>query len=641
MSVNELKASQIRINDGYWAKYQKLLGDVMLPKQWDFLNKVNGIDAFKAASGLKMPCVDKNVGAVHGTLDAGKLMEAIGYHLLHNDAPQWREAVDELVDAMDAAQLADGYLLPIKQMQGLNSRFTNLLTEHEIYRMGNMIEGLLSYYDATGSAKALRIAKKLGDCMCLHFGESPDQIRGYDGHPSVEIALMKLYRATGEKKYFNIQQFFINERGTTPNYFSIEYKLNQELRPRAMEDWGSDYRYWSDFAYFVANKPLRDMDEPIGHAVRACYLYAGAADLAYETRDEKLIAALKRIWNQMESNNVYITGGVGQHAHIEAFGKAYDLPPDDAYNETCASVALIFWAQRMFKLEPDIKYADMIERALYNGVMCGLSLDGTSYFYVNPLEVWPGNDYRKDKEHVKSQRQSWFDVACCPPSLARIIGEVAIYFYMTDGDRIYVNQYADTTAELTVNGMPVKIEQKTQYPFDGNVSLRVSAGNFKLMLRKPYWCTDFGFQINGKHIESEFLGGYAVIDRTWVDGDTITVTMGMEPRRVYANPLARHMDGCVALMYGPLIYCLEQADNFPNLRNVSLPDDAQLKVAFDKDLLEGTMVITADGWVDESMNAALYTFEKPSRSSVKLRFIPYYKWANREEGEMLVWIRRG
>lgn len=638
MRINELAVSDVKVKEGHWKKYQGLLGDMLLPRQWEFLSRVNGTDAFKAAAGQIMPSVDPKIGAVHGTLDVGKLMEAIGYHLCHHDDPEWRRRVDELIDAMSDAQLSDGFLLPIRQMKGLEGRFANLLTEHEVYRMGNMIEGLLSYYEATGYEKALAVAKRLGDCMCLHFGKG--KIEGYDGHPSVEIALIKLYRKTGEQKYLEIQRFFVEARGTQPHYYAAELEKNLKAKNPELDRWDVDRSFIKDFSYFCAHKPIRDMDEPAGHAVRALYFYAGVADLAYETGDETLLAALRRIWDALEASNVYVTGGVGQHAHIEAIGAAYDLPPDDAYTETCASVALVFWAQRMFRLDPDVRYADMIERALYNGILSGLSLDGTGYFYVNPLEAWPGNAYRKDKSHVLYERPSWFNVACCPPSLARIIGEVGIYFYMAGEGCIYVNQYAESDAAIKLDGRDIALEQRTRYPEDGSVSIRVQdGGRFALALRRPYWANAFLVSVNGQVVAPAMERGYAVIDREWQAGDMITIDMPMEARRVYAHPLARHMDGCVALQRGPLVYCLEEADNFPNLRAASLPDGAELREVH-TDLLEGTIVLEADGCVDETGNVGLYTFDPPEKNSVPLRFIPYYKWANRGANEMLVWIRR-
>ncbi len=641
MRTTELTVSQVKMGEGYWKEYQRLLREALLPKQWDFLCKVNGVNAFKAAAGLMMPNVDPKISAVHGTLDVGKLMEAIGYSLCDQDDPVWHARVDELVDAMAEAQLPDGFLLPIRQMKGLEKRFSNLLTEHEVYRMGNMIEGLLSYHDATGYEKALSVAKRLGDCMCLHFGENPGQMRGYDGHPSVEIALMKLYRATGETKYFEMQRFFVDERGTQPHYYAMELERNLKARSEELARWDVDKKYIGDFSYFCAHVPVREMDAPTGHAVRALYFYAGAADLAYETGDAKLVAALHKVWDALESSNVYVTGGVGQHAKIEAFGAAYDLPPDDAYAETCASVALVFWAQRMFRLDQDSRYADMIERALYNGILSGISLDGQGYFYVNPLEAWPGNAYRNDKDHVKYQRPTWFEVACCPPSMARVIGEVGIYFYMIGEDCIYVNQYADNAARAKVAGRDILIEQKTRFPQDGQISLKLTgSGCFALKLRKPYWSRQFAVSVNGATVEPIFEKGYAVILRNWQDGDRVDVSIDMEPRRVYAHPLARHMDGCVALQRGPLVYCLEEVDNFKNLRQASLPDDAALRVVSRPDLLGGTVVIEADGYSDQAVDHALYAFDAPKKAPVTLRFVPYHKWANRGENEMLVWVRR-
>ena len=516
---------------------------------------------------------------------------------------------------------------------------------HELYCAGHLIEAAVAYYEATGKRHFLDVMCRYADHIASIFGPKEGQKRGYPGHEEIELALVKLYRVTGQEKYLSLAQFFIDERGRRPHYFDLEAQARGE-KPGA-------YR-WADHTYTQSHVPVREQRTAEGHAVRAMYLFCGMTDVAAETGDETLLEACRRLWDNVTRRRMYVTGGIGSSAYGERFTCDYDLSPDLAYAETCAAIGLVFWAHRMLQLERDARYADVMERALYNGVLSGISLDGKRFFYGNPLEVEPARHRcRPDLFHppaVVPVRQEWFGCACCPPNIARLLASLGQYIYSVGEEGIYVHLYIGGHAKLNVNQGHTVIEQETRYPWEGRVRLRVlpkEPSAFTIALRIPSWAAEDGgailLRVNGEPLDARALldRGYAKISRLWRREDEILLEFPMTIQRLEAHPRVRACHGRIALQRGPLVYCLEEADNRPNLDDIALPVDAALEAEFDPTLLGGIVTIRGEGLRsgEEGWDTTLYRPTLRQHRPVPVTAIPYYAWANRASGEMLVWIR--
>ncbi len=634
--VEPLGLKKVRIRkDSFWGERIRLIKEVVIPYQWNALNdKIPGAPLSHAMENFRIAAGESR-GEFHGWVfqdsDVAKWLEAVSYCLMQQPDPELERLADRVIDTIVRAQQPDGYLNTYFTIKEPQKRWTNLRDNHEMYCAGHMIEAGVAYYEATGKRKLLEAVSRLADHIDSLFGPEPGKRRGYPGHPEIELALIKLYRATGEQRYLKLAKFFIDERGQEPNYFDIEAKAR-----------GDDKEY--DKRYSQAHLPVREQKEAVGHAVRAMYLYSGMADLAFETNDETLLEACKRLWESVTERRMYITGGIGSSAEGEAFTFDYDLPNDRAYAETCASIGLVFWAHRMLRLEVDRKYADVMERALYNGVLSGISLDGTKYFYTNPLEVWPPACKRYDMRHIIPVRQPWFSCACCPPNLARLLASVGQYAYSRDERTVYVHLFIDSQAEVDLAGGRVTIVQETVYPWEGDVNIRIRTERpqeFTLAIRIPGWCKHPELKINGQGQEITVLKGYAWINRTWRDNDKVEILFPMPVERVRAHPNVRAAAGKVAICRGPLVYCLEEVDNGPNLTQIVLPKTANLMVKFDDRLLGGVAVVHGVGLRSDSASwgDALYNSAECEKREAPIKAVPYYAWGNREPGEMLVWIR--
>jgi len=638
------KGEQVKLRDGFWYQWAEKVSETVVPYQWQALNdRVPGappshaMENFRIATGLAK-------GEFHGWVfqdsDVYKWLEAVSYCLMNSPDPDLERLADEVADIVVKAQQPDGYLNTYFTIKEPKMRWKNLRDNHELYCAGHLIEAAVAYLQATGKRKLLDAVCRLADHIDRLFGPEPGKKPGYPGHPEIELALIKLYRVTGEERYLKLSKFFVEERGKKPLYFEIEAKERGEEKPR----WPG----WTP-AYCQAHLPVREQTEAVGHAVRAMYLYSAMADLALETGDETLFSACERLWENVTKRRIYITGGVGSDVEGEAFTFDYDLPNDRAYAETCASIGLVFWAHRMLRLNPDRKYADAMERALYNGVLSGISLDGTKYFYTNPLEVWPeACRNRHDLRHIVTERQPWFDCACCPPNVARLLASIPQYVYSQDEDAVYVHLFAasEATVELAVGR--VTLIQETNYPWEEEVTINVRPEEpfeFTLAIRIPSWCRDPRLRINGDDVDLASLleKGYAKLRRKWRDGDKVELLLPMPIERVRAHPEVRATSGKVAIMRGPIVYCLEEVDNGPNLAQIVLPRDAELEVeGKDPDLggavtLSGVAFRTGTaGWGD-----ALYAPAEYERKEVTIKAVPYYTWCNRKPGEMAVWICEG
>ena len=640
--LEPLLAKNVTVKDDFWSKRLQQVREVVIPYQWKALNdSVPDVAASHAIENFRIAAGEKEgtfYGWVFQDSDVAKWLEAVGYCLTNQSDLELERLADDVIDLIVEAQQADGYLNTFFTVKEPAGRWANLRDNHEMYCAGHMMEAAVAYYEATGKRKLLDVVCRLADHIDAAFGPEPGKRRGYPGHEEIELALVKLYRATGEERYLNLSKFFIDERGQEPHYYDIEAK--------ARGDNTSGGKYGK--AYSQAHLPVRKQTTAVGHAVRAMYLYSGMADVAAETNDETLVTACKRLWNNLTKRQMYITGGIGSAVQGEAFTFDYDLPNDTAYTETCAAIGLVFWAHRMLMLDVDHEYADVMERAFYNVVLSGISLGGREYFYVNPLEVWPeACEKRQDQKHVDTTRRPWFNCACCPPNIARLLASVGQYIYSKDEDTIYVHLFVGSEADCELAEQQVSLTQRTEYPWKETVEITVRTETevrFTLAIRVPGWCKDAEVTVNGEDVKIAAVSrkGYAKITRLWRSGDRVEILLPMPIERIHAHPAVRANAGKVAIQRGPVVYCLEEVDNGPNLPDLSLPQDAKLTLGACDQSLGGVLVIhgvARRSTMTSQWEHTFYSPVGPKREEVAIKAIPYFAWGNRQPGEMLVWIR--
>lgn len=633
-----IAVSDYKITDKFWKEKLDIVKDKMIPYQWEALNDQiadaapsYSIKNFKIAAGMED---GEFGGCVFQDSDLAKWLEAAGYILVYKKDKELEAIADGVIEIIAKAQQPDGYLDTYYIINGLDKRWTNLMDHHELYCAGHMIEAGIAYYQGTGKTKLLETVKRLADCIDNNFGPEEGKIHAYPGHEIIEMALVRLYKTTGEERYLKLAQYFIDERGKEPLYFREEMKRYD----RAF--------YWEkslfQFQYYQAGKPVREQKTAEGHAVRAVYLYSGMASVAKETGDETLKSAVKLLWDDVTKRQMYITGAVGSSDYGEAFTFDYDLPNDEVYGETCASVGLIFWARRMLDMELKGEYADVIERALYNGCLSGMSQDGTRFFYVNPLEVDP-EACRKDqrKSHVAAERQKWFGCACCPPNLARLIASLGSYACGFSEDTAALHLYIG--GEIKTPFMDTRLVVESDFPWDGKVKIKVlGAGeDFKLALRIPGWVRSYEVKLNGVSQEEPLQNGYFCLQRRWKGGDEVMLEFPMRVEKNYANPNVKHDLGRVAITRGPLVYCLEEVDNGRGLARVGIKEHTNFELI--QDIVKaGEIDIAAEGAIveDKDWGGSLYRFDgPPTVKEAPLKFVPYHLWNNRGTGEMIVWIK--
>ena len=636
----------IRIDDAFWSPVRETVRREGIPYQWAALNdRVEGAAQSYCMQNFRNAAAGegKHGGCIFQDSDVAKWLEAVAYTLMWHPDAELEAIADGAIDEVVAAQQSDGYMDTYYIINGLDKRWTNLRDNHELYCAGHMIEAAVAYYRATGKRKLLDACLHLVDHIDATFGPEDGKLKGYPGHPVIEMALMRLYDVTGDEKHKRLAKYFIDERGQNPLYFDEEEKK-----------YGGNKCWWDGgvlgYSYYQAHKPVREQEDAVGHAVRALYLYSGMADVARETDDGELRAACERLWKSTTQKRMYITGAVGSSEYGEAFTFDYDLPNDTIYGETCASIALVFFAQRMLRMRAKGEYADVMERALYNGVLSGMQLDGKKFFYVNPLEVLPeACEKDQHKTHVKAERQPWFGCACCPPNLIRMVASLEDYICTIHGDTAYMNLYVSHEAGLDIGGAQARMKVRTGYPWDGKVWVTMQEGTesgFKLALRVPGWCRDFALTVNGETVTPQIEDGYAVLARDWQAGDEVVLDLAMPVTVMRANPKVYEDAGKVTVMRGPLVYCLEEADNGPDLHLVHLCTDraGEASAHFEPALLGGVTVIDMPGWREahEDWGGALYApYAAPKREDVTLRWVPYYAWGNRGKGEMRVWCLKG
>ncbi|WP_233096191.1 glycoside hydrolase family 127 protein [Alicyclobacillus sp. SO9] len=621
--------------NSFWSERSRLVREEVIPYQWRMLNDEepstapsHTIENFRIAAGES---TGQYQGMVFQDSDLSKWLEAVGFSLRRHPNPELETLADSVIDLMEKAQEPNGYLDTYFIVAKPDEKWTNVRDLHELYCAGHLIEGAVAYYQSTGKTKILDISCRLVDHIMETFGEEDGKIRGYPGHEEIELALVKLYRVTGRKEYLTLSKFFVDERGAEPRFFAKEAEVR-----------GDHSSY--NFAYSQSHAPVREQNTAEGHAVRAMYLYSAMADLAAEYQDESLLSACRNLWDNVTKKRMYITGGIGSSQYEESFTVDFDLPNDRAYTETCAAIGLVFWAHRMLQIDTDGIYGDVIDRALYNGILSGMSLDGKKYFYVNPLEVWPSAALnRHDMTTVKPERQKWFGCACCPPNIARLVASIEDYLYSVDADGLYVHTYTDSEVQVDVGGHEVTIVQRTEYPWDGQVDIELSLegrAEFDLVMRIPSWCRDAQVRVNGEPVDSCIVErGYMRVRSVWSSGDRISLSLPMVTQRIHAHPQVRADAGKVALQRGPMIYCMEEVDNGENLSAISIADDAKVLVERNDSVLGGIPILKVPGRRDVPNAEQLYEATNMSYRSVEVTFVPYFSWCNRTPGEMLVWVR--
>ena len=619
--IDPVPFTSVKVTDDFWGQRLKASREVTIPLAFSKCEETGRYQNFVNAAH---PCDTIHVGGFSfDDTDVYKTIEGASYLLQTYPDKRLENYIDSVLVIVAAAQEPDGYLYTARTMnpkhphEWAGSKRWEKVEDlsHEFYNLGHMVDGAVAHYQATGKRNFLDIAIKYADCICREIGQGPGQVDRVPGHQIAEMALARLYLATGDKKYLDQAKYFLDRRGYTER-----------------KD-----------AYSQAHKPVIEQDEAVGHAVRAAYMYAGMADVAALTGDSAYIKAIDRIWDNIVGKKYYITGGIGATSNGEAFGANYELPNMSAYCETCAAIGNVYVNHRLFLLHGDSKYYDVAERTLYNGLISGVALDGGAFFYPNPLESMG-----------QHQRQPWFGCACCPSNIARFIPSVPGYVYAVKGDDVYVNLYMSNNADLDVNGKSVALSQQTNYPWNGDITVTVDknkAGLFDLKLRIPGWVKNkpvpsdlytysdgkrlgYTVTVNGKPAEGELTpDGYYTIGRNWKKGDKVELHLDMEPRTVKAHGKVEADKGKIAIERGPIVYCAEWPDNDFDVLSIFVNQKPQFSVTEKPELLKGIVELTTDGQVlsydDKGRLAA---------KDVKLNLIPYYAWNHRGRGNMAVWL---
>jgi DUF1680 family protein len=629
--------TEVDIDDEFWSRWVTTNREVTIEYQYEQLESSGALENFRRAAAGETGGFS---GMWFQDSDAYKWLEAASYELAKDDDPDLEARVDEVIDLVAAAQDEDGYVNTYFQLVEPDAKWTNLHLMHELYCGGHLIEAAVAHYEATGEESLLDVGRAFADHVDDIFG---DEIDGVPGHEEIELALVKLYRVTGEERYLDRARYFVDLRGHDDrlawetahldeiaghSYGDLEQGRGDEIMDAGRNLFLEDGEY--DGSYAQAHAPVREQDTVEGHSVRAMYLYAAVTDLVAETGDEELWAAMDRLWENMTTRRMYVTGGIGPEHDHEGFTEDYDLPNETAYAETCAAIGSVFWNQRLLEHTGEAKYADLIERTLYNGFLAGVGLDGERFFYVNPLES-SGDHHRK----------GWFTCACCPPNAARLFASLGQYCYAKREGELYVSQYVGSTLETTVDGVDVTVEQTSSLPWDGHAEVTVdAAGRVPLNLRVPEWCVDATVTVDGEDV-STHGSGYVRLDREW-DGETVELEFEQRTQLTAAHPAVESDAGRVAVERGPLVYCAEAADNDDPLHQYALPTDVDTGTEHREELLGGVTTVeteavvpSLDGWRD-----TLYRpVEETETTEASLELVPYYAWDNREPGEMAVWLR--
>ncbi|MFS0778333.1 beta-L-arabinofuranosidase domain-containing protein [Neobacillus sp. 3P2-tot-E-2] len=616
-----LPLQNVDIRDRFWKPKIDINREHTIPFQYKQCLDTGRVNALK----LKK---DGPVPHPFWDSDIAKWIEAGSYSLTKHYDPALDQLIDGVIELLDYAQQPDGYLNSYITLVCPERRWKDLRDSHELYCAGHLIEAGVAHFNATKKKSLLDIVCKYADYIDTVFGPEPGKLKGYCGHEEIELALIKLYRVTDNDKYLKLSHFFIDERGKEPHYFDEEQKHIKGY----FDDLFKTFPNLKE--YNQSHRPVREQDKVVGHSVRAMYLYCAMADLALELDDLQLKTACEKLWQNLNGRNMYITGGIGSEEKYEGFTFDFDLPNETSYAETCAAIGLVFWNHRMLQLDCNGRYADLLERALYNGVLSGISLDGKKYFYHNPLASL-GNVHRKE----------WFGVSCCPPNISRLLSSLGEYLYSQNQNTINVHLYIEGSGTFNLHNQQVILHQKSNYPWDENIDLTVELNqqtDFKLKLRIPGWCKDAKLTVNGDSFDilNHFEKGYVVIDRKWSNHDKISLILPMPIERMYSHPDVRQNVNHVSIQRGPIVYCIEGTDNVRNLHDIILPLNTELRAEYDEYLLGGIVKISGKAKLlnTDSWNDTLYRSSPPDDETIELVAVPYYAWDNREQGPMKVWI---
>ena len=624
--------SQVTLHDTFWAPRLTANRAHTLPFLYGQLEQAGSVEAFDlpryAERGVVIPKHHHVTPQMWWDSDVAKWIESASYSLVTHPDPALDAQIDDLIRRIAGAQQPDGYLNTYFTAIEPERRLTNERDWHELYNAGHLIEAAVAHVQATGKTSLLDVVERYAAYLRTVYGSGPDQRPGYPGHQEIELGLLRLYHATGRREHLDFARYFLNQRGQSPNYFEGEARVRAD----------DTSPFWAEtYEYMQAHAPVREQKQVVGHAVRAMYMYAAMADLAAEDGDAELRLACERLWDDLTQHSLYVTGGLGPSAHNEGMTAPYDLPNDTAYAETCAAVGLVFWARRMAALTGEARYADVMERALYNNVLAGISLTGDRFFYENPLESQGGH-----------RRWAWHACPCCPPNVSRLLASLGEYIYSVSAQEVTVNLYAASDLRATVAGQALTLTQRTEYPWDGQVALTVgldAPADFALRLRVPGWCRGATLSLNGEAVDvaAQLDRGYLHLRRKWRGGDTLQLTLPMPVERVYARPEVRQDAGLVALQRGPTVYCAEGLDQSAELHRLSLPRGAELSTRFEPELLGGVTVVEAEARLDDGAGwgAELYRSAPPPPTPARLTLVPYAVWDHRGGTPMRVWLREG
>ena len=641
MRAKSLKLKDIKINDTFWSSHVDLVRNAIIPYQWEAMNdripdaeSSHCLENFEIAAGRKK---GKFYGAVFQDTDVAKWLEAVGFSLECYPDEELERTADKVIDLIAEAQQEDGYINTYFTIEAPEKRWSDLCEGHELYTAGHLMEAAVAYYNGTGKRKFLDCMCRFADLICDAFGFEEGKIHGYPGHQEVEIGLIKLYYTTGERKYLDQAKYFIDARGVGKNYFLEEMK-----KPDFHRIFPEFVNY--DPRYSQSHLPVREQKTAEGHAVRAVYMYCAMADLAYEYQDKELMRACETLWNNMVEKRMYITGGIGSSGILERFTTDYDLPNGYNYAESCASIGLALFGMRMAQITKEAKYVDGLERALYNTVLAGIALDGKSFFYVNPLEVWPATCIdRTSKEHVKPIRQKWFGVACCPPNIARTLASLGQYIYSWEKEArtLYINLFISGDTVVDTGDGELKITAETKFPWKMHAEYTIETAAekpVKIKIRIPEYAQNYKIFCDGKEVKYKEEKGFSEIEIS--SNVKIEVVFEAEAKFVRANPQVREDAGKVAITRGPLVYCLEEVDNGANLSAISVDTEQKLQSEVDE-TRNGYVIVKAHGkrLCEDQWKEGLYGSQKLQKKDVELLAVPYFYWNNRGMGEMEVWIR--
>jgi len=637
--LESVDLTDARIDDAFWSPRIETVRETTIDFVHERLADSGRIENFRVAAG---ETEGEFQGRFYNDSDVYKWLEGACLFLVTEDDDGLRERVDEVVDLIAGAQEADGYLNTYFQLVEPDKKWTNLHVLHELYCAGHLIEAAIAHREATGEATLLDVATAFADHIDRRFG--PDGEDGVPGHEEIELALVKLYRATDEERYLDLARYFVDRRGAADSRLKYE-AFNPDAIAGEPYDHVVDGEEY-DGRYFQDHAPLREQETVEGHAVRAMYLYTGAADVALETGDRELVEVLERLWENMTERRMYVTGGIGSSHEGERFTEDYDLPTAESYAETCAALGSVLWNQRLLRLTREARYGDLQSRTLYNALLAGLSLNGDRFFYANPHEM--GRDghplHDVDPNRFANERQGWFQTACCPTNVPRLLASLATHVYASDESSVYVNHHIGSEATLDVADGTVDVDVETSFPWDAETTVTVTPSEpvtFELALRVPEWCVDASARVAGEPVDAT-PGEFLRVEREWAAGDEVRFEASFPVRFLSGHPNVESTAGSVAVQRGPIVYCLEGRDSPRPLHQVRLRANGDVAVEHDPELLDGVTTLDLPAFVpDESRwdDGALYRpVSETDVEPTTVRAVPYYGWANRGPDEMRIWL---